>query len=44
MSPIGLKEGIKNLYKININGSYADKLENVRDLQQLEIDNNINKS
>ena len=39
-----LKEELKNLYKININGSYADKLENVRDLQQLEIDTTLTKA
>jgi len=39
-----LKDSLKNLYKININGSYADKLENVRDLQQLEIDTTLTKA
>lgn len=39
-----MKEELKNLYKININGSYADKLENVRDLQQLEIDTTLTKA
>ena len=42
--PNRAKEELKNLYKININGSYADKLENVRDLQQLEIDTTLTKA
>lgn len=44
IEPNRAKEELKNLYKININGSYADKLENVRDLQQLEIDTTLTKA